>query len=211
MLNPPGGFSTITIDGVVRPCTPGTTIVINVGAHTVTIAGRPVKTSTEVMGSGGGGGDGISGAGSGGGGGAFVLAFLLTFLPGKIYTLTAALGGVSDGAGGVTSIVNTTDAVTIWSATGGGAGQTGGGAVAGGAGGHITVGTGTDGQAGASPSSPDGGAGGNSGFGTGSGAGGTSAGNGSPGTVGGGGGGAADTAAAGGAGADGFFAVTFLA
>src|SRR5262245_17124952 len=110
------------------------------GTYTVTVSEAITVTFLGV--GGGGGGNGYSGdGGGGGGGGARTTGTIVTLLPSKTYTLVVGAGGVIGspaGAGGATSLTNTTDGVPLVRLGGG----TGGARQTAGSGGIVTYGSG---------------------------------------------------------------------
>jgi len=199
----------LVIDGTPFPVFPGSQFGIGTGAHTIVLlAGRPMASTTQARGAGGGGNAGAGASGSGGGGGAYVAAIAETFIPGKTYTATIGVGGTAGVSGGNTTLVNTTDYVTLFTMGGGTFGQNGSTV---GVGGTATP-SGTSGQNGFPDSGgPNGGAGGANGDGvTAGGAGGISGStNGGAGGSGAGGGGAG-TGTNGGPGGNGTMVITFV-
>lgn len=145
------------------------------GSYTMTVNRAMTLTLAGYAGGGGGASGGGTDGGGGGGGGARTTATVVALQTGKTYTLIIGAGGAANTAGANTSLVNTTDTVTLLQINGGakgllavggagGALVTGSNGVTGGAGGAgaTTYGLGGDG---ALPATATGGGGGGGGTG----------------------------------------------
>ncbi|WP_395050425.1 GEVED domain-containing protein [Flavobacterium sp.] len=195
----------------------------------------------EAWGAGGGGGGSSNTSGyrgAGGGGGAYKKTTSITVTPGTSYTITVGTGGIAGtisangGAGGNSTIVNSSTSATIFTVNGGSGGETqttataptagaagtggtynGGNGYAGasgtGGGGGGGAGTSSNGNTATSATGATAGTGGTGTGGTGGGCGSGGGGEGCPGTTYGGGGGGGNKSKIGGAGAGGYMVITF--